>query len=79
MISSNRRRTTKYASDHNTRQLHQTGKPTLPATALATSLTEFSNPLSSGENVDPDRRFAQMIGGEIAGVFLDGSTAETRR
>jgi hypothetical protein len=30
IINSNRRQTTKYASDHNTRDLHQTGKPTLP-------------------------------------------------
>jgi hypothetical protein len=34
LINSNRRRTTKYASDHNTRDLHQTGKPTLPGHCL---------------------------------------------
>src|SRR4029450_7617925 len=34
-ISSNRRRTTKYASDHNTRHLHQMKKPKLPAHCLS--------------------------------------------
>src|SRR6266542_3937653 len=35
VINSNRRRTTKYASDHNTRDLHQTGKPTLAGHCLS--------------------------------------------
>jgi hypothetical protein len=34
-ISSNRRRTTKYASDHNTRDFQQTGNPTLPRHSLS--------------------------------------------
>ncbi len=34
-INLNRRRTTKYASEHNTRDLHQTRKPTLPGRCLS--------------------------------------------
>jgi hypothetical protein len=36
-ISSNRWQTTKYASDRNTRDLQQTGKPTLPSRYLSTT------------------------------------------
>jgi hypothetical protein len=53
MINSNRRRTTKYASDHTTRDLHQTGKPTLPGSFHSDLLTEFSNPTRANIRVAP--------------------------
>src|SRR6266542_1112421 len=45
--SSNRRRTTKYASDHNMRDLHRTGKPTLPGHCLTDLPDRFFEPHAS--------------------------------
>src|SRR5438105_14757171 len=58
-ISLNKRRMTKYANDHSTRDLQQTGKATLPDRYLddPIDVTEFSNPT-------PTSRAASAIASE---------------